>query len=122
MNPGANPTSLSTAGMRVDAERLLACTADVPAYDGLHELTLRLRGHVMWLVPVVSDRIAAYPRNDDALAAALGDVARAHRCLDEQLTGAGLAQAVDYARRLARTVLALTGCLARLEQGWGGDA
>ncbi|WP_267245593.1 DUF6415 family natural product biosynthesis protein [Streptomyces sp. PR69] len=121
MNPAASPAMLSTTGMRADAERLLACTGDVPAYDGLHELTLRLRGHLMWLVPVVTERITAYPRNDDTLAAALGGVARARWRLDEQLTGASLAEAVDYAQRLARTVLALTGHLAQLEQGQRGE-
>ncbi|WP_443056551.1 DUF6415 family natural product biosynthesis protein [Streptomyces sp. MUM 178J] len=84
--------TLEVAGMRAEAERLLSSDADVPTYDGLHELTLRLRGHLMLLIPAVTDQIAVWPRNDDALAGALGSVGRAHRRLDEQLSAATLSR------------------------------
>ncbi|MDH2393249.1 DUF6415 family natural product biosynthesis protein [Streptomyces sp. HNM0663] len=108
-------TMLTPAAMRTDAEQLLTPDADAPADDGLSELTLRMRGHIMQLIPALEDGIVVHPRNDDALAEAIAGVARAHRRLAVEAPNGSLTQAVAHAQGLARTVVALTEHLAALE-------
>ncbi|WP_267242810.1 DUF6415 family natural product biosynthesis protein [Streptomyces sp. PR69] len=115
MIPAASPARLDVKGMLADAGQLLATGAEGPTDDGLSELTLRLRGHIMLLIPAVSDRITVHPRNDDPLAQAMAGVARAGRRLAEEAPNGSLTQAVAYAQRLAHTVVALTEHLAALE-------
>ncbi|MDH2389431.1 DUF6415 family natural product biosynthesis protein [Streptomyces sp. HNM0663] len=117
MSPAPSPARLDVEGMRTDAAQLLAPDADAPADDGLSELTLRLRGHIMQLIPALGDGIAVHPRNDDTLADAIAGVARAHRRLAVEAPNGSLTQAVAYAQGLARTVVELTEHLAALEAG-----
>ncbi|WP_240137974.1 DUF6415 family natural product biosynthesis protein [Streptomyces sp. MUM 178J] len=116
MSSAASPARLNTGRMLADAEQLLDSTADGPSHDGLHELTLRLRGHIMQLIPAVTDRFSSWPRNDDTLAQAMAGTGRAQRQLAADPPDGSLTQAVAYAQRLARTVVELTQHLARLDQ------
>ncbi|WP_267244333.1 DUF6415 family natural product biosynthesis protein [Streptomyces sp. PR69] len=113
MSPAA--AQLDTQAMRADAQLLLTPDADAPQEDGLSELTLRLRGHIMRLTPAVEDGMAAHPHNDDVWANALGSVARAGFRLLEEPPNGSLTQAIAYAQRLARAVIALTDALTALK-------
>ncbi|WP_267243896.1 DUF6415 family natural product biosynthesis protein [Streptomyces sp. PR69] len=115
MSRAASPMGLDITAMRTEAEQLLFSTAEVPAYDGLCELTLRMRGHIMQLTPAVEDGMAAHPHNDDVWANALGSVARAGFRLLEEPPNGSLTQAIAYAQRLARAVVALADALAALK-------
>ncbi|WP_267245676.1 DUF6415 family natural product biosynthesis protein [Streptomyces sp. PR69] len=116
MSPATSPARLNTKEMRADARQLLDSPADGPAHDGLSELTLRMRGHIMRLTPAVEDAMAAHPHNDDVWANALDSVARAGFRLLEEPPNSSLTQAIAYAQRLARALVALTDALTRLDQ------
>ncbi|WP_267244336.1 DUF6415 family natural product biosynthesis protein [Streptomyces sp. PR69] len=114
MSPTA--AQLNTEAMRADAQLLLAPGVDAPSEDGLSELTLRLRGHIMQLTPAVERAMAAHPHNDHVWANALDSTTRAGFRLFEEPPNGSLTQAIAYAQRLARAVVALTDALAALEE------
>ncbi|WP_267242708.1 DUF6415 family natural product biosynthesis protein [Streptomyces sp. PR69] len=113
MSPAA--AQLDIQAMRADAQLLLTPDADATPEDGLSELTLRMRGHIMRLTPAVEDAMAAHPHNDDVWANALGSVTRAGFRLLEEPPNGSLTQAIAYAQRLARAVIALTDALTALK-------
>ncbi len=94
-----------TAGMRHDLTRAvgraLAPSAVLPRAEDVEELTERLRGYAMCLVPEVEGRVSGMERGTTEWRKATSALADARRALDAG-PGTGLRSAVDHMRELGR--------------------
>ena len=111
--PEDDERPLDIATMRECANRMLATDAPLPSWDELRTVTLKLRGHLMLLIPEVEDLVGRRPHGALPGTVARAGVGEARRRLDE-LPGPTLPRAVSHAQRLARSVEALCRHLERL--------
>ncbi|MFJ4550320.1 DUF6415 family natural product biosynthesis protein [Streptomyces sp. NPDC088817] len=107
------PPDLAT--MRATVRRLLADDAEPPSPDDLDTLTLRLRGHIMVLIPVVESAAGRMPKDDAPRACAQACIGEARMRLGLE-PGRGLPAGIAHAQRLARSVNALADHLDNLSQ------
>ncbi|MEU7384943.1 DUF6415 family natural product biosynthesis protein [Streptomyces sp. NPDC042207] len=107
------PPDLAT--MRATVRRLLADDAEPPSPDDLDTLMLRLRGHIMVLIPVVESAASRMPKDDVPRACAQACIGEARMRLGLE-PGRGLPAGIAHAQRLARSVNALADHLDNLSQ------
>ncbi|MDX3507492.1 DUF6415 family natural product biosynthesis protein [Streptomyces caniscabiei] len=100
------PLDLST--MREGVDQLLAEGAEVPGDEDLETLWLRLRGHVVLLIPEVERQARRLPELDRARRSALACVAMSRLELRVGRGDTHLVR-VSVAQRLARLVRTLCG-------------
>jgi hypothetical protein len=92
--------------MRESARRLLAEDAELPSFDEVETLTLRLRGHMMLLIPEVEQAAARQPKDDIPRYCALACIGEARMKLN-LAPGHGLPAGIAHAKRLSRSLNAL---------------
>lgn len=109
-------SALPVEAMLADAQRLIGPDAELPSYDDLDDMTLRLRGHIQQLIPAIADHTNRRPRGDSLRARAEAGIGEAHRRLDETPRG-NLIAMVRHGQRLARSVY---GLLTHLDNLTGG--
>jgi hypothetical protein len=102
--------------MRETTTRLLADDAELPTPDGLRDLILLCRGHLMLLIPEVEQAAHVLPDDDWHKIEALAGIAQARRRLD-LVPDVRLPAEAAHAKRLAHSVDCL---LAHLENLGGG--
>lgn len=110
--------ALPVEAMLADARRLIGPDAELPSYDDLEDVTLRLRGHIQQLIPTIADHTNGRPRGDSLRARAEAGVGEAYRRLDET-PGGNLIALVRHGQRLARSV---DGLLTHLDNLKGGTS
>lgn len=110
----ARPLDIET--MRASPRRLLAEDAELPSPEELEILTLRLRGHIMIMIPEVEIAAGRQPKDDIPRYCALACVGEARMRLNLE-PGRTLPAGIAHAQRLARSVNALCDHVVNL----GGD-
>lgn len=101
-----DPRPLDMETMRASARRLLADDAELPTFEELEILTLRLRGHMMLVIPEVEMAAGRQPKDDIPRYCALACVGEARMRLNLE-AGHGLPAGIAYAKRLCRALNAL---------------
>ncbi|WP_406168850.1 DUF6415 family natural product biosynthesis protein [Streptomyces sp. NBC_00996] len=104
--PETEALPLDVETMRDAARRLLAEDAELPSFDELQTLTLRLRGHMMLLIPEVEKAAGRQPKDDVPRYCALACIGEARMRLGLE-AGHGLPAGIAHAKRLSRAVNAL---------------
>ncbi|MEU9208572.1 DUF6415 family natural product biosynthesis protein [Streptomyces sp. NPDC048415] len=104
--PNTEAPPLDVETMRAAARRLLAEDAELPSFDELETLTLRLRGHMMLLIPGVEQAAARQPKDDIPRYCALACIGEARMRLGLE-AGHGLPAGIAHAKRLSRALNAL---------------
>jgi hypothetical protein len=104
---------LNLAAMRADAHELIGDDAELPTWDDLDAMTMRLRGHIQQLIPAIGERMVGLPRDDTLRARVEAGVGEALRRLDET-PRTDLIATVGHAQRLARSVNGLANRLDEL--------
>ncbi|MFI6285529.1 DUF6415 family natural product biosynthesis protein [Streptomyces sp. NPDC051018] len=97
---------MTTNKARATARRLLSEDAEPPTAEELQDLTMRLRGYLMILIPEAERATAGLGWGDVPRACALAGVGEARRVLS---SGArpGYPASIAHAQRIARSVSAL---------------
>lgn len=103
---GQGERPLDVEVMRASARRLLAEDAELPSFDEVETLTLRLRGHMMLLIPEVEEAAARQPKDDIPRYCALACIGEARMKLN-LAPGHGLPAGIAHAKRLSRSLNAL---------------
>lgn len=101
-----DPRPVDMETMRAATRRLLAEDAELPAFAELDTLTLRLRGHMMLIIPEVEMAAGRLPKDDIPRYCALACVGEARMRLN-LTAGRGLPAGIAHARRLSRSLNAL---------------
>ncbi|MFI6288932.1 DUF6415 family natural product biosynthesis protein [Streptomyces sp. NPDC051018] len=104
--PSGRPTVLALDAVRAATRRLLSEHAELPIAEELEDLTLRLRGHLMILIPEVERATAGLPLGDIPRACALAGVGEAKRVL-ASVARPGYTASIPHAQRIARSASAL---------------
>ncbi|WP_326728946.1 DUF6415 family natural product biosynthesis protein [Streptomyces phaeochromogenes] len=95
--------TLDLEPMQTSARRLLAEDAELPSIDELDTLTLRLRGHIMLIIPGVETAAFEQPDDDVPRACALACIGEARMRLRLE-ADPGLPAGIAHAQRLARSL------------------
>lgn len=107
----STPIDVETIWATIDA--VLGESAQLPRYEEIEEFILRLRGHMMLLIPEIEDRARVLPKDAPARGWALAGVAEAQRKL-RCTAGPGLVSAIRHTQQLARSCRALVRHYVRL--------
>ncbi|MCX4550214.1 DUF6415 family natural product biosynthesis protein [Streptomyces sp. NBC_01267] len=112
--PNRDPRPVDVETMRVITARLLGENAELPSLKELDTMCLQLRGHLMLLIPEVSELASQRPPEDELRATTAAGIGEARRRLSAT-QGYRLPVVLSYAQRLARSVDALCTHLENLE-------